>query len=333
MSRTIFPVLRPHHNDPSGKWDFEVVRISDYGSLDAFERELGGKVRRAGWGSRDAVSRLRSQLLLLAPARDDPSFGPEWVDRLLAGWRIVPGSGLATQERMRLLDGFRFGRKGASRYGDRRWSAPAREEALLFDFGFEVGVPAIVKATVGAIYRAGAGGAVHRKPVTFGCDEAAAQRVDSDSLSRGTEKAGEVKTLLVRPTVAGSGTATDGRLVAFHLRASGRVDEQKVADVGRTLGLDFVDPGARALHLSEEAAAGLGLASGRLNPLSLQIAGNAKAQPIVHVFDEGVFRPGKKCFTNAGRNTWGIELPSGACLLAALRQCHPYQVITAGISA
>jgi hypothetical protein len=327
--------LQTDRDDPSGTRAVEVVRIGEYGSLDAFERALEGMVRRAGWGRPDAVGRLRSQLHRLAPTVEDPSGtapDPDWVDHLLAGWGIGPGSAPASPERMHLLARLRFGRKGAFRYGDRRWPTPAREEALLFDFGLEPGVPPIVRATVGAIHRVGAGGAVHRKPVTLGCDEAAAQRIDSETLARGTDKAGEIKTLLVRPTLAGGGADADGRLVAFHLRADGYVDEEKVADVGRVLGLDLVDRESGALRLSEEAAAELELASGRLNPLSLQIAGNAKSQPIVHVFDKGVFRAGK-CFTNAGRNTWGVELPSGASLLAALRHCHSQWVIIAEVSA
>jgi hypothetical protein len=335
MNRAINQELRTPCDDPSWGWNTEVVQIGEYNSLESFEWALEGMVRRAGWGRPGAVGRLRSQIQRLAPAGEEPTAtasDPDWVDRLLAAWEIVDGPVPAPLEQTYLLNRLRFGRKGASRYGDRRWPAPAREEALLFDFGFELEAPAIVRSTVGAIHRVGAGGAVHRKPVTFGCDEAAAQRIDSETLTRGTDKAGEIKTLLVQPMVAGSGVAAAGRLVAFHLRADSRVDEEKVADVGRTLGFDLFDPWTRALRLPEEAATGLGLTSGRLNPLSLQIAGNAKAQSFVHVFDKCVFRPGMKCFTNAGRNTWGIELPSGSCLLAALRYCHPQQVITAEFS-
>jgi hypothetical protein len=146
--------------------------------------------------------------------------------QLLATWGLIDGPRLREHEKMALLASMRFGKGGKStRYGDTRWSALAREEALLADFGFEREVPESLQDFIAFMLANGLSGSLHRKPVTCGCREAVQYRVRSSNGQRGVHLREEVKTILLK----GSLCPMDMPIfVALHVQADKYVDIQRV---------------------------------------------------------------------------------------------------------
>jgi hypothetical protein len=226
--------------------------------------------------------------------------------RLLATWGLMDGSRLCNAEKMALLAGMRFGKGGKStRYGDARWSAPAREEALLADFGFERDVPASLQHFVAFLLAHGLSGSLHRKPVTIGCQEAVKYRVRSSTGERGVSLREEVKTVLLKGRVGDTDTPM---FLALHLPAHQYVDMRRVQQALSTNNLGaLVFPDTQ--RLDPEVARDLGLISGRLNKISIGIAAQERSLLLTHICDETLISGSPmRVYTNAGLNTWGIEL-------------------------
>jgi hypothetical protein len=228
------------------------------------------------------------------------------ASQLLATWGLMDGPRLPERDKMALLASMRFGKGGKStRYGDARWSAPAREEALLADFGFERDVPISLQRFVAFLLAHGLSGSLHRKPATCGCREAVQYRVQSTTGQRGVHLHQEVKTLLLKGNLCQMDTPI---FVALHMPADKYADMQRVRQGLSTHHLANLVLSDRQ-RIDTEVARALGLDAGRLNMLSLETAAQERALRLIHLCDEAlVFASPRRVYTNTGLNTWGIEL-------------------------
>lgn len=148
-------------------------------------------------------------------------------------------------------------------------------------------------------------GALHRKPVTVGCQEAIQHRVNTLENRQGVGLRQEIKTILMQGRLHTTGAPL---FIALHLRADQAVDPQRLSYVLETQKLHDMGLSIPS-QLDAATAEALGLASGRLNIVSLAYAANRSAVRLLQICDADLVVPDSKCaYTNAGLNTWGVEI-------------------------
>jgi hypothetical protein len=251
------------------------------------------------------------------------------TERLLATWGLRDGISFSEPEKMVWLERLRFGKGGKhNRYGDARWSPLAREEALLATFGFESAVPEALHLCLTFLVARGLRATIHRKPVTFGCQEAARYRFDSIRRTRGVPLHEELKTLVVKGYKRATGAPV---FLAVHLCGDHIIDLQRVRTVLRDQQATLLcDPP----QLDAAASRELGLAAGRLNIVSLTHAAQQRAVSLMHLCDDALMTtPGQKAYTNVGLNTWGMEILDVAHLIQVIQEETQRGLLTGTTSA
>lgn len=170
---------------------------------------------------------------------------------------------------------------------DSQNSTPEQEHEL-YKNNNEQGIPSSVNNLAEFSEQNNLSISFHRKPLTKGCSQAVEER--SKSLNLSIPLSQELKTMALE--------TKDGGLVAIHIPAnyelprenSGKIDYQKISKI---TGIEIT---GRAKNLIQ----------GRINPITLHL----EHQNCLHFFliPDGTAK--QKMYTNAGMNTWGIEIPN-----------------------
>lgn len=255
-----------------------------------------------------------------------------------------------------LLQSMHFGKgKGDAVYGDKRWSAISRREALLYDFGFETEAtlePVIeqleymifsVNGSRALFNRSldeteGSSGLVsifmpndtpldlyiHRKPVTATCQQAVDARIDALGAGvQGVPIENEIKSILFKMHSQKTGQP---HLLAFHTHgAREEIDpaiffeeHARFQMMKEKLGLD--NP-----VFDKSLAEDIGLATGRVNAFTLEKRAMEIGVPLLQCFDVQLLSEKRTGFTNIGSNSWGVQATNTQrYVLAAQHQTDIY---------
>ncbi len=170
---------------------------------------------------------------------------------------------------------------------DSQTTAPKKEQEL-YKTNNEQGIPSSVNNLAEFSEQNNLSISFHRKPLTKGCSQAAEER--SKSLNLSIPLSQELKTMALE--------TKGGGLVAIHIPASyelprendGKIDYQKISKI---------------THL-EVIGRAENLIQGRINPITLHL----EHPDCSHFFLIPNEIAQQKMYTNAGMNTWGIEIPN-----------------------